>query len=111
MNLINEKVEHITFKGGEIVQQESNHVIIQFSAEYGTKRFVYPDAFKKFVELQNKKLQEEVLGELNVKQTKIDEEKEIKLQEYRDRAESAKLALKSIKKKSTKKVTKSKLEK
>ncbi|HLR51741.1 MAG TPA: malate synthase [Candidatus Avamphibacillus sp.] len=51
MNLINEEITHKTFGEGNIVDQDESFITIDF--EEDTKKFVYPDAFGKFITLKD----------------------------------------------------------
>lgn len=52
MNLINEVITHKIFGEGDIVEQDESFVTIDF--DKGTKKFVYPDAFGKFITLKDR---------------------------------------------------------
>lgn len=49
MNLINEKVIHKTFGEGNVVKYNDSYIIIKFKS--GTKKFIFPDAFKRYIRL------------------------------------------------------------
>jgi len=86
VNLINEEITHKVFGKGNIVDHEESIITVDFNKDI--KKFVYPDAFEKFITLKNqdtaetfkklflqRKLKEEVL------EKKREEEKEILLLE------------------------------
>lgn len=52
MNLINEEITHKVFGEGNIVEHEDSVITVEFNNE--VKKFVYPDAFEKFITLNNK---------------------------------------------------------
>ncbi|QDI90919.1 malate synthase [Salicibibacter halophilus] len=52
MNLINEEITHKTFGEGDIVDQNESSITINFNE--GEKKFVYPDAFGKFITLKDR---------------------------------------------------------
>ncbi|AXH99152.1 malate synthase [Sporosarcina sp. PTS2304] len=54
MKLLNEKVTHNVFGTGNIVEQEDAVIVVDFTDH--TKKFVYPDAFEKFITLENETL-------------------------------------------------------
>ena len=54
MNLINEEVTHKVFGEGSIVDHEESIVTIEFKKD--TKKFVYPDAFGKFIKLNDRNI-------------------------------------------------------
>lgn len=47
MDLINKKVKHSTFGRGHVVNYDDSYIKINF--ESGTKKFVFPDAFKNYI--------------------------------------------------------------
>lgn len=51
MNLINKEITHKVFGKGDIVDQDDSFITIDFNE--GTKTFVYPDAFGKFITLKD----------------------------------------------------------
>ena len=51
MNLINEVITHKVFGEGNIVNHEESIITIDFNEEI--KKFVYPDAFRKFITLND----------------------------------------------------------
>ena len=54
MNLINEEVTHKVFGEGSIVDHEESVVTIEFNEDI--KKFVYPDAFGKFITLNDQNI-------------------------------------------------------
>jgi hypothetical protein len=52
MNLINEEITHKVFGNGSIVNHEGSVITVDFND--GIKKFVYPDAFGKFIKLNNR---------------------------------------------------------
>ncbi|AXF54993.1 malate synthase [Salicibibacter kimchii] len=52
MNLINEEITHKVFGQGDIVDQDESSVTVNFNED--TKKFVYPDAFGKFITLKDR---------------------------------------------------------
>ncbi len=74
MNLIGQKVKHKSFGIGTVTgQEDAEHITVEFPNKTAT--FKYPFAFEKYLEAENKKLQEEILADLHVKQQAIEEEK------------------------------------
>src|SRR5690625_664244 len=51
VNLINEEITHKVFGEGNIVDQDASIITIDFNT--GIKKFVYPDAFGKFITLND----------------------------------------------------------
>ena len=56
MNLINEEVTHKVFGEGNIVDHEESIITIDFNEDI--KKFVYPDAFGKFITLNDRSIAE-----------------------------------------------------
>lgn len=54
MNLINEKVTHTAFGKGTIIDHTDSFITIDFDDD--VKKFVYPDAFSKFIKLSDEEL-------------------------------------------------------
>ncbi|REB06479.1 malate synthase [Sporosarcina sp. BI001-red] len=86
MNLINEEVTHKVFGEGNIVEHEESSITIDFNKDI--KKFVYPDAFEKFITLKDKRtaksLKEIFLKrkeEEEVLEREREEEKEIQMLE------------------------------
>ena len=52
MNLINEEITHKVFGEGNIVDHEESIITIDFNEDI--KKFVYPDAFGKFITLNDR---------------------------------------------------------
>lgn len=82
MSLINEGIEHSQFGEGKVINQEADRISILFSEKYGTKQFIYPDAFEKYLKLDNSEKETSVLAELNDKKAQIENEKIRKQQEH-----------------------------
>jgi len=51
VNLINEQITHTVFGEGHIVAQDASIITVDFVED--TKKFVYPDAFRTFITLNN----------------------------------------------------------
>lgn len=75
INLINEKIIHKIFGVGNIVEQEEAVITVKFDNE--KKRFVYPDAIGKFIELKD----EETAKSMEKVFAKLDEKKKVKRKE------------------------------
>lgn len=58
MQLIGQPIKHGTFGKGIVTDWNDATITINFSA--GEKKFIYPDAFSKFLHLKNDALQREV---------------------------------------------------
>lgn len=106
MNVVNEQIRHILFGDGKVIYHEADILSIQFSEQYGVKKFLYPDAFEKYLKLQNSKIERWVLMELHDKQARIEEEELKKQQEYEQTIKHK--ALEKSKRAATKKKSSSK---
>lgn len=53
MDLVKKEVKHKTFGDGIVISQDDSYIEIEFSI--GSKKFVFPDAFKKFLQINDKK--------------------------------------------------------
>lgn len=69
MNLIDKEVVHKSFGKGNVVEQDDSFITIEFETE--SKKFVYPDAFGKFLTLEDR----EAAASLKVVITEIEDEK------------------------------------
>ena len=78
MTIINESVEHIVFGFGVITEVEDNKIWVQFQDEIGTKVFLYPEAFEKFLKAVNVAVESNILKECHRKQEQIEEERKEK---------------------------------
>ena len=52
VNLIGEKIRHKTLGIGEVISVKGNYITIKFLSKIAS--FVYPDAFKKYLILEDK---------------------------------------------------------
>src|SRR5699024_1768258 len=77
LNLINEEITHKTFGEGNIVDQDESFITIDF--EEGTKKFVYPDAFGKFITLKDRntaKSLKKVISKIEMEQEELERKRE-----------------------------------
>lgn len=81
MTLENESVEHVTFGSGVITEAKDHKIRVQFKDEVGTKLFLYPEAFERFLKAVNPTVENNALEDLHRKQ------EQIKLEEERKRKE------------------------
>lgn len=63
MELIGLKVKHTVFGAGVITEMEGNYITVEFAAK--TTKFVYPDAFEKFIKAEDSVLQQAIVDEIN----------------------------------------------
>lgn len=83
MDVKNEPIHHQQFGCGKVLSQTMSTVTVKFSDEYGTKKFVYPNAFESFLKLDDPGVKKE----MDKKLKKIRYKKRIQQQR---RAEEAK---------------------
>lgn len=108
MAIVNESAEHIIFGFGVITEIKNNKIWVQFQENIGTKVFLYPEAFKKFLKAVDVTVESNILEEWNRKQEQIEEERKekqraaAKIEEERPKPEPVKrkAAPRSTKKKS-----------
>lgn len=74
MDLTNELVEHSGYGTGIIISQDNLRITIQFSEEIEEKRFIYPDAFEKCLNMCNPAAAQKVLADLTAKRAQIEEQ-------------------------------------
>ncbi len=63
MELIGLKVKHAVFGAGVITEMEGNYITVEFASK--TTKFVYPDAFEKFIKAEDSVLQQAIMDEIN----------------------------------------------
>ncbi len=62
----NEKVNHVRFGEGNVVECDGTHIKIIFRCENLEKTFSYPGVFEKFLNFHNQDAQAKVNEELNI---------------------------------------------
>ncbi|MGM0395920.1 MAG: hypothetical protein ACQEP4_02570 [Bacillota bacterium] len=74
MKLVNEKVEHIKFGKGIIVEADKNNISVLFEDDEEKRLFQYPEAFGKFLEIKNPKLKKAIMKdyEASIEQQKME---------------------------------------
>ncbi len=88
MDLVNNKVKSKALGIGTVIEQDDSHIIVQFAAKKST--FQYPEAFRKFLTVEDDEIQQTLLAEITAADALIAEAK-IKAEETRKAAEQAKL--------------------
>lgn len=90
MDLINEEITHIVFGEGNIVDHDESIIMVDFNE--GIKKFVYPDAFGKFITLNDRNtakhlkkvlLNREMEEEKEKEQQAFKQQRKEKLKNYR----------------------------
>jgi hypothetical protein len=103
IELIKAAVTHKTFGTGKIKEVENGHVVIVFGAsdsgEPTEKKFVYPDAFKSFLKIDDPAIAEQVDGLIQIKDAEEDKRRELDELEKREKRVAHIKALEESKKK------------
>lgn len=63
MELIGLKVKHAVFGVGTITEKDGNYITVEFAAK--TTKFVYLDAFEKFIKAEDSVVQQAIVDEIN----------------------------------------------
>lgn len=89
IELIKATVIHKTFGTGRIKEVENGHVVVSFgegdTSEPNEKKFVYPDAFKKFLKIEDPAIAEQVNCLIKVKDDEEDKRRELEEQDKREK--------------------------
>ena len=88
----NEKVNHVKFGEGSVMECDGSHIRIVFSYNNVEKTFAYPGAFDKFVSFQSVEAQqmaESELEQIKLNQKKLDGMKKLLQMENERRKEEA----------------------
>ncbi len=93
MNLTNKEVRHRQFGDGVVTGQSASTVTVQFSEQYGEKRFLYPDAFVSFLTLDSPDLDEQMGAELRAICEQLEGERSRREEETEQRQNEERLAL------------------
>ena len=62
MELIGLKVKHTVFGAGVITEMEGNYITVEFAAK--TTKFVYPDAFEKYIKAEDTAVQQTIVDSI-----------------------------------------------
>lgn len=101
-------VLHKVFGEGQVKETSGEYITVNFQ-EQGDKKFVYPDAFERFLKVEDSQLNEVITHDLSVKEEEIEKEREVirlKFEEEQLEREKEKKVVK--KKTTTRKTTKAK---
>jgi len=82
VNLINKEITHTVFGEGHIVAQDASIITIDFDEE--TKKFVYPDAFRTFITLNDQdtaKILQKVISKREVEEQALEKKREEKMEQ------------------------------
>lgn len=62
MELIGLKVKHTVFGAGVITKMEGNYITVEFAVK--TTKFVYPDAFEKYIKAEDPAVQQTIVDSI-----------------------------------------------
>ena len=97
MQKIGAMVRHKTFGKGIIVAEKDGHMTVRFFQTEAEKKFVYPDAFDRFLVFESNELQQEAIAEFLEKERKRQEEKIKSLEEREKKAYEQPIPVQSAK--------------
>lgn len=72
MDLLNIKVKHAVFGVGTVTEADDKYVTVQFAEK--NSKFIYPDAFEKFIKAEDSAIQESMINDIAVAR-RLEEEK------------------------------------
>jgi len=93
MNIMNEQVRHQQFGIGTVVGQTATTVAVEFSKEYGTKKFLYPSVFESFLALCDPASKIKMEDELRQIHEQAEAEQKMKMEEDEKRREEERRSL------------------
>ena len=102
--MIGTKVEHAAWGIGTITELEGHRLVVEFANQ--TKKFVYPDAFEKFIKAVDPDVQNEMINIINKKKAEAEEKRlkeEVERKAEAERKAAEKTARSSGKKRTPKK--------
>ncbi len=84
MELIGLKVKHAVFGTGVITEMEGNYITIEFASK--TTKFVYPDAFEKFIKADDPAVQQSIVDSINDAKAAAKQKKKLRVKQRRNSA-------------------------
>lgn len=60
--MVGQKVKHTAFGVGEVVEFDGNYITVSFPNK--TSKFIYPDAFEKFIKAEDASLQDKIIKDI-----------------------------------------------
>ncbi|MGN0395398.1 MAG: hypothetical protein ACI4EF_08550 [Coprococcus sp.] len=91
----NEKVNHVKFGEGSVLECDGTHIKVVFSCENTEKTFAYPSVCEKFLNFESSEAQEETLVKLKLEkegQRKLENMKRLLYKENEKRRKEEQLA-------------------
>lgn len=74
MELIGLKVKHNVFGAGVITETDGNYIMVEFVAK--TTKFIYPDAFEKFIKAEDATVQQTIVDGINDAKTAVEQKRQ-----------------------------------
>jgi hypothetical protein len=93
MDLLNVRVKHNIFGVGTIIDCDSHYLTIQFGDK--ARKFVYPDAFAKFLKAENQNMQEAIITSIISNKQAEDERRQANLAAHKIKEEREKHTISS----------------
>jgi len=93
MNVVHEQVKHRQFGIGAVVKQTDTIVEVKFDKEFGNKRFIYPAAFERFLELCDPSSQNKLNDELLELHEQIEARRRLSEEEIKQHLDETRQAL------------------
>jgi hypothetical protein len=88
------------FGSGVITEVKDHKILVQFQDEIGTKLFLFPEVFEKFMKVLNPTVENDVLEQLHIKQEQLELERKEKEREAAELKEKIEKVV-PVKKKAT----------
>ncbi|WP_172251095.1 hypothetical protein [Saccharibacillus deserti] len=90
MEMVGQEVEHALYGQGRIVQNEDNRIEVNFPGTDESKKFMYPEAFEKFLSMSNPESQKRVLKDVEaMQQERLAKKERVELEEQQRQEERA----------------------
>ena len=91
MDLIGLKVKHTVFGAGVIIEKDGNYITIEFSTK--TTKFVYPDAFEKFIKAEDIDVQQAIVNSINDAKAAAEQKRQAEEEARKASAEQCRAAI------------------
>ena len=76
MELIGLKVKHTVFGAGVITEKIDNYIVVEFASK--TTKFVYPDAFEKFIRAEDADVQQTIINSIHAAKVAAEQKRQAK---------------------------------
>lgn len=73
--MVGVKVKHSVFGTGTITEYSNNYIIVEFPSK--TCKFVYPDAFEKFIKAEDASVQERIIQQIKDNKERADQKRKV----------------------------------